>query len=53
MILMPQIFHVTANENARYKCNELELHITKALLKYLTNQKEMFITYQMDGFSMK
>ena len=21
---MPQIFGVTANENARYKCNELE-----------------------------
>ena len=25
MILMPQIFNVTANENARYKCNELEI----------------------------
>ena len=25
MILMPQILDVTANENARYKCNELEL----------------------------
>ena len=24
MILMPQIFDVTANENACYKCNELE-----------------------------
>ena len=24
MILMPQIFDVTANENARYKRNELE-----------------------------
>ena len=24
MILMPQIFDVTANENARYKHNELE-----------------------------
>ena len=24
MILMPQIFNVTANENARYKRNELE-----------------------------
>ena len=22
MILMPEIFDVTANENARYKCNE-------------------------------
>ena len=30
MILMPQIFDVTANENARYKRNELEL-----LLNYL------------------
>ena len=25
MILMPQIFDVTANENARYKRNDLEL----------------------------
>ena len=25
LILMPQIFDVTANENACYKCNELEL----------------------------
>ena len=28
MILMPQIFDVTANENARHKRNELESHIT-------------------------
>ena len=27
MILMPQIFDVTANENARYKRNEFELVI--------------------------
>ena len=27
MILMPQIFDVPANENARYKRNELELRI--------------------------
>ena len=27
MILMPQIFDVTANENARYKSNELEFSI--------------------------
>ena len=27
MILMPQIFDVTANENARYKRNELEFAI--------------------------
>ena len=30
MILMPQIFDVTANENARYKRNELEFIITYA-----------------------
>ena len=28
MIFMPQIFDVTANENARYKRNELESHFT-------------------------
>ena len=27
MILMPQIFDVTANENTRYKRDELELEI--------------------------
>ena len=27
MILMPQIFDVTANENARYKRNELEISV--------------------------
>ena len=27
MILMPQIFDVTANENARYKRNELEYYL--------------------------
>ena len=27
MILMPQIFDITANENARYKRNELELQL--------------------------
>ena len=33
MILMPQIFDVTANENARYKRNELEwlLNVTCSL----------------------
>ena len=30
MILMPQIFDVTANENARYKRNELECTFMKA-----------------------
>ena len=29
MFLIPQIFDVTANENARYKRNELELMITQ------------------------
>ena len=28
---MPQIFDVTANENARYKRNELELMLYKAI----------------------
>ena len=28
MILMPQMFDVTANENARYKRNELEFYLT-------------------------
>ena len=28
MILMPQIFDVTANKNARYKRNELEYNIS-------------------------
>ena len=32
MILMPQIFDVTANEIARYKRNELELHFVNSLL---------------------
>ena len=39
MILMPQIFDVTANENARYKRNELELRISLKkipILVYLT-----------------
>ena len=35
MILMPQIFDVTANENARYKRNELEFIIT-----YFTTKKK-------------
>ena len=30
MILMPQIFDVTANENARYKRNELEFDLNLA-----------------------
>ena len=30
MILMPQIFDVTANENARYKRNELEYLFPKS-----------------------
>ena len=31
MILMPQIFDAAANENARYKRNELELEINKCV----------------------
>ena len=34
MILMPQIFDVTANENARYKRNELELHFHDIVLTH-------------------
>ena len=35
MILMPQIFDVTANENARYKRNELEysIHVHANILR--------------------
>ena len=32
MILMPQIFYVTANANARYKRNELEYTFTSLKL---------------------
>ena len=43
MILMPQIFDVTANENARYKRNELEL------LFYVTRNgiSVIYVTAQM------
>ena len=34
MILMPQIFDVIANENARYKRNELEVEVYANLLWY-------------------
>ena len=34
MILMPQIFDATANENARYKRNELELALLRLHLRY-------------------
>ena len=34
MILMPQIFDVTANENARYKRNELECVHTELLFLF-------------------
>ena len=37
MILMPQIFKVIANENARYKRNELEMLF--AFFVFLTNQR--------------
>ena len=32
MILMPQIFDVTANENAGYKRNELEYTLMRELM---------------------
>ena len=32
---MPQIFDVIANENARYKPNELELNIGSVLVDFL------------------
>ena len=35
MILMPQIFDVTVNENARYKRNELEFYVCIASLSSL------------------
>ena len=38
MIFMPQIFDVTANENARYKRNELEL-IVRASNQLAVRQK--------------
>ena len=44
MILMPQIFNVTANENARYKRNELELFISSI---------KLFINIQYASKSMK
>ena len=34
IILLPQIFDVTANENARYKRNELEICVSDLLSKY-------------------
>ena len=39
MILMPQIFDVTANENARYKRNELEwcIHLSRRVFLYIIN----------------
>ena len=35
MILMPQIFDVTANENARYKRNELEMRFENVRLTHV------------------
>ena len=36
MILMPQIFNVTANENARYKRNELECQISTLKQRHIS-----------------
>ena len=41
MILMPQIFDVTANENARYKRNELEFNFFQ--LAYLAFNYNKFV----------
>ena len=43
MILMPQMFDVTANENARSKRNELELSFIHPLLKYINYLLPYFI----------
>ena len=42
MILMPQIFDVTANENAHYKCNELEYRLSLSLLHVLSFSLQVF-----------
>ena len=49
MILMPQIFDVTANENARYKRNELELNI-ELLIFHLNIVKECIVLYNHQCF---
>ena len=41
MILMPQIFDVTANEKARYKRNELEYQLMKS--DYQKNMATVFV----------
>ena len=48
MILMPQIFDVTANENARYKRNELEYCFTKALDEWIPSWI-LIIIYDNNG----
>ena len=48
MILMPQIFDVTANENARYKRNELECTVSYLKLSEQYAVKPMFKEHQRD-----
>ena len=44
MILMPQIFDVTANENARYKRNELEFKFILVLIRDIFSKLNEFAT---------
>ena len=46
MILMPQIFDVTANENARFKRNELEFHINGVLKVYQKFKNYVFVIWK-------
>ena len=41
MILMPQIFDVTANENVRYKRNELECAISDHCINFDLFDKDL------------
>ena len=43
MILMPQIFNVIANENARYKRNELEYLFKVGM--YITWKHKLYISF--------
>ena len=48
MIIMPQIFDVTANENAHYKRNELELGFFFSSCLFLGLGKEMkYVCFQL------
>ena len=47
MILMPQIFYVIANENVRYKRNELELASLKGVAAEVKETHELI--YSLGG----